>query len=65
LAANGSIQSTDKRGHKSQGPAELTLKENGDAITGTFVFTSPRAARVAMQGTVWKRLAIHLGLRTV
>ena len=39
-------QSTDKRGHKWQGPAELTLNQNGDAITGTFVFTPPQAARV-------------------
>jgi hypothetical protein len=42
----GSIQGTDKRGHKWQGPAELTLNQNGDAITGTFVFTPPQAARV-------------------
>ena len=42
----GAIQSTDKRGHKWQGPAELTLNQNGDAITGTFVFTPPQAARV-------------------
>lgn len=42
----GSIQSTDKRGHKWQGPAELTLNQNGDAITGTFVFTSPQVAGV-------------------
>lgn len=42
----GTIQSTDKRGHKWQGPAELTLNQNGDAITGTFVFTPPQADRV-------------------
>jgi hypothetical protein len=42
----GSIQSTDKRGHKWQGPAELTLNQNGDAITGTLVFTPPQADRV-------------------
>jgi len=42
----GSIQSTDKRGHKWQGPAELTLNQNGDAITGTLVFTPPQAGRI-------------------
>src|SRR5437763_10387700 len=42
----GTIESTDKRGHKWQGPAELTLNQNGDAITGTFVFTPPQADRV-------------------
>ena len=42
----GSIESTDKRGHKWQGPAELTLNQNGDAITGTLVFTPPQAGRV-------------------
>lgn len=42
----GSIEGTDKRGHKWQGPAELTLNQNGDAITGTFVFTPPQADRV-------------------
>jgi hypothetical protein len=42
----GSIQSADKRGHRWQGPAELTLNQNGDAITGTLVFTPPQAGRV-------------------
>lgn len=42
----GSIQSADKRGHKWQGPAELTLNQNGDAITGTLVFNPPQADRV-------------------
>ena len=42
----GSIESTDKRGHEWQGPAELTLNQNGDAITGTLVFTPPEAGRV-------------------
>ena len=42
----GSIEGTDKRGRKWQGPAELTLNQNGDAITGTLVFTPPQAGRV-------------------
>jgi hypothetical protein len=42
----GSIESTDKHGHKWQGRAELTLNQNGDAITGTLVFTPPQAGRV-------------------
>ena len=42
----GSMEGTDKRGHKWQGPAELTLNQKGDAITGTFVFTPPQAGRV-------------------
>ena len=42
----GTIESTDKRGHKWQGPAELTLNQNRDAITGTLVFTPPEAGRV-------------------
>src|SRR6266403_5967580 len=42
----GSIEGTDKRGNKWQGPAELTLNQNGDAITGTLVFTPPQAGRV-------------------
>jgi hypothetical protein len=42
----GSIESTDKHGHKWQGPAELTLNQNDDAITGTLVFTPPQASRI-------------------
>ena len=42
----GSIESTDKRGHKWRGPAELTLNQNGDAISGTLVFTHPQGGRV-------------------
>lgn len=32
--------------NKWQGPAELTLNQNGDAITGTLVFTHPQGGRV-------------------
>src|SRR5438128_12530756 len=42
----GSIEGIDKRGRKWQGPAELTLNQNGDAITGTLVFTHPQGGRV-------------------
>lgn len=42
----GTFESTDKRGHKWQGPVELTLNQKGDAITGTFVFTPPQAERI-------------------
>jgi len=31
---------------KWQGPAELTLNQNGDAISGTLVFTHPQGGRV-------------------
>ena len=42
----GTIESTDKRGHKWQGPAELTLNQNGDAVTGSLAFTHPQAGRI-------------------
>ena len=42
----GSIESSDKRGHKWNGPAELTLNQNGDAITGMLVFTHPQAGPI-------------------
>jgi hypothetical protein len=42
----GSIESTDKRGQKWEGTADLTLNQNGDAVTGTLVFTPPQAGRV-------------------
>src|SRR5437868_8720970 len=42
----GSIESSDKRGRKWQGPAELTLNQNGDALTGTLAFTHPQGGRV-------------------
>ncbi len=42
----GSIESSDKRGRKWNGPAELTLNQNGDALTGTLAFTHPQGGRV-------------------
>src|SRR5437773_10101088 len=43
----GTIQSSAAGGkEKWQGPAELTLNQNGDALTGTLVFTHPQAGRV-------------------
>jgi hypothetical protein len=42
----GTIESSDKRGHKWSGPAELTLSQNGDAVTATLAFTHPQAGRI-------------------
>jgi hypothetical protein len=43
----GSIEASEKGGkNKWQGPAELTLNQNGDAITGTLTFTHPQGGRV-------------------
>lgn len=43
----GSIEASEKGGkNKWQGPAELTLNQNGDAIAGTLVFTHPQGGRV-------------------
>jgi hypothetical protein len=42
----GSIDATDKQGHKWNGPAQLTLNQNGNAITGTLSFTHPQGGRV-------------------
>ena len=43
----GSIQASGPGGKdKWQGPAELTLNQNGDAVTGTLVFTHPQGGRV-------------------
>ena len=43
----GSIEASEKGGkNKWRGPAELTLNQNGDAITGTLVFTHPQGGRV-------------------
>jgi hypothetical protein len=43
----GTIQASAEGGKdKWQGPAELTLNQNGDALLGTLVFTHPQAGRV-------------------
>ena len=43
----GTIQASAAGGKdKWQGPAELTLNQNGEAISGTLVFTHPQAGRV-------------------
>jgi hypothetical protein len=43
----GTIQASAAGGkEKWQAPAELTLNQNGEALTGTFVFTHPEAGRV-------------------
>jgi hypothetical protein len=40
------VQFLDNTGVAENGPRSLTLNQNGDAITGTLVFTPPRAGRV-------------------
>jgi hypothetical protein len=43
----GTIQASEKGGKNNwQGPAELTINQNGDAITGTLSFTHPQGGRV-------------------
>ena len=43
----GTIQASAAGGkEKWQGTAELTLNQNGDALSGTLVFTHPQAGRV-------------------
>lgn len=54
----GTIQASAAGGQdKWQGPAELTLNQNGEAISGSLVFTHPQAGRVRVpitSGTVSK-----------
>lgn len=43
----GSIQASEQGGkNRWQGPAELTLNQNGAAISGSLVFTHPQGGRV-------------------
>lgn len=43
----GTIQGSEKGGkNKWQGPAELTVNQNGDALTGTLSFNYPQAGRI-------------------
>ena len=43
----GTIQASATGGKDNwQGPAELTLNQTGNALTGTLVFTHPQAGRV-------------------
>lgn len=43
----GTIQASAAAGKDSwQGPAELTLNQNGDVLSGTLVITHPQAGRV-------------------
>ena len=43
----GTIQASAADGKdKWEGPAELTLNQHGDALSGTLVFTHPQAGRV-------------------
>ena len=43
----GTIQASEKGGKNNwRGPAELTLNQNGDALTGTLSFTHPQAGRI-------------------
>ena len=52
----GTIEASAAGGsEKWQGPAELTLNQNGSALSGTLVFTHPQAGRVQVpisSGTV-------------
>src|SRR5215813_7906379 len=46
-AWKGTIQASEKGGKNNwQGPAELTLNQNGDAVSGTLSFTHPQGGHV-------------------
>jgi hypothetical protein len=48
----GTIQASAAGGqNKWQGTAELTLNQNGEAISGSLVFTHPQAGRVQVEIT--------------
>src|SRR5579859_5612507 len=43
----GTIRASEKGGKNDwQGPAELTLNQNGNAVSGTLSFTHPQAGRI-------------------
>src|SRR5205085_5250022 len=42
----GSIDATDKQGHKWNGRAELTLNQNVNSLTDTLSFTHPQDGRI-------------------
>src|SRR5438270_4173117 len=44
---NGTIQASEKGGKNNwQGPAEVTLNQDGNAVSGTLSFTHPQGGRV-------------------
>lgn len=42
----GTIEASDKGENRWKGPAELTLNQNGNALSGTLTFTHPQGGRV-------------------
>ncbi|HWY70320.1 MAG TPA: hypothetical protein VNX88_16750 [Terriglobales bacterium] len=43
----GTVQASEKGGKNNwQGPAELTLNQNGEALSGTLSFNYPQAGRI-------------------